>query len=392
VAQAVNMNLPPQTTKWFATYGRGNAAAFDRYGWQYYVGGVFDFFYVGYWDEWTTFQGATGMTYETDGGPEYRKRRDDGSITTFRDGIAHHFVASLATLETTAKNRQTRLQDYYDFRRSALAEAATDRMKRVVIVPGNDPQSAAHVVGLLLRNGIEVTRLRQPLSSRVAHSYISAGTAGVARTFPAGSYVVDLNQPQRRLAKGMLEPQSSMERSFVQREIGKFQRNRRRGEDADKEDYGFYDITAWSLPLSFNLDAYWTEDAGPTGGDAVTDSIAPAPAASVRGSSAYVFMNDRPGAARLAFALEAEGFKLAVTRQPVLIGGRTYPRGSFVARSQRNPPNLHERIAALGPAMGVPVFPLQTAFPDTGDAGIGSEDVAGLHAPKILVAAGDGIS
>jgi len=32
------------------------------------------------------------MTYETDGGPEFRKRRDDGSITTFLDGIAHHFV------------------------------------------------------------------------------------------------------------------------------------------------------------------------------------------------------------------------------------------------------------------------------------------------------------
>ena len=392
VAQAVNMNLPPQTTKWFATYGRGNAAAFDRYGWQYYVGGVFDFFYVGYWDEWTTFQGATGMTYETDGGPEYRKRRDDGSITTFRDGISHHFVASMATLETTAKNRQSRLQDYYDFRRSALAEAATDRIKRVVIVPGNDPQSAAHVVGLLLRNGIEVTRLRQPLSSRLAHSYISPGTgAGSARTFPAGSYVIDLNQPQRRLAKGMLEPQPSMERSFVQREIGKFQRNRRRGEDADKEDYGFYDITAWSLPMSFNLDAYWTEDAG-LGGDAVTDSIVPPPAASTRGASAYVFMNDRPGAARLALALEAEDFRLAVTRQPILIGGRTYPRGTFVARVQRNPPSLHDRIVALGPAMGVPVLPLQTAFPDTGDAGIGSEDVSGLRAPRILVAAGDGIS
>ncbi len=391
VAQAVNMNLPPQTTKWFGTYGRGNAAAFDRYGWQYYVGGVFDFFYVGYWDEWTTFQGASGMTYETDGGPEFRKRRDDGSITTFLDGIAHHFVASLATLETTAKNRQSRLQDYYEFRRSAMAEAAADRMKRVVIVPGNDPQSSAHVIGLLLRNGIEVTRLRQPLSSRVAHPYISPGTAATAQTFPAGSYVIDLNQPQRRLAKGMLEPQASMDRSFVQREIGKFQRNRRRGDEADKEDYGFYDITAWSLPLSFNLDAYWTEDAGP-GGDAVADTIVPAPAAPTRGASAYVFINDRPGAARLALALEAESFRLAVTRQPILTGGRTYPRGSFVARAQRNPANLHERIAALGPALGVPVFPLQTAFPDTGDAGIGSEDVAGLHAPKVLVAAGDGIS
>src|SRR5881397_3336867 len=346
VAQAVNLNLPPQTTKWFETYGRGNAAAFDTYGWQYFVRGVFDFFYVGYRDEWTTFQGATGMTYETDGGPEYRKRRDDGSITTFRDGIAHHFVASLATLETTAKNRQSRLQDYYDFRRSALAEAATDRMKRVVIVPGNDPQSSAHVVGLLLRNGIEVTRLRQPLSSRVAHSYMSAGTAGVARTFPAGSYVVDLNQPQRRLAKGMLEPQSSMERSFVQREIGKFQRNRRRGEDADKEDYGFYDITAWSLPLSFNLDAYWTEDAGSVG-DAVTDSIVPPPPAPGHAASAYLFLNDRPGAARLVLALEGEGFKLSASRAPVRANGRTYPRGAFIARIQRNPAALHERIAAL---------------------------------------------
>src|SRR3989449_4723825 len=392
VAQAVNMNLPAQTTKWFDTYGRGNAAAFDKYGWQYFVRGVVDFFYGGYWDEWSTFQGATGMTYETDGGPEFRKRRDDGSITTFRDGIAHHFVASLATLETTAKNRQSRLQDYYDFRRSALAEAATDRIKRVVIVPGNDPQSAAHVVGLLLRNGIEVTRLRQPLSSGLTHSYISPGTgAGSARTFPAGSYVIDLNQPQRRLAKGMLEPQPSMERSFVQREIGKFQRNRRRGDDADKEDYGFYDITAWSLPMSFNLDAYWTEDAG-LGGDAVTDSTLPAPPAPTRASSAYLFLNDRPGAARLVVALEGEGLKLSAARAPVRADGRTYPRGAFIARTQRNPATLHERIAALGPALGVPVIAVQTAFPDSAEVGIGSDEVGGLHAPKILVAAGDGIS
>src|SRR2546430_13101428 len=147
------------------------------------------------------------MTYETDGGRQFRKRRDDGTITTLRDGIAHPFVASLATLETTAKNRQSRLLDYYDFRRSALSEAASDRMKRVVIVPGNDPQSAAHVVGLLLRNGIEVSRLRQPLSARLAHAYISASGAATAPTFPSRSHVIDLNHPQRRLPNGLLEPQ-----------------------------------------------------------------------------------------------------------------------------------------------------------------------------------------
>lgn len=391
VAQAVNMNLPPQTTKWFDTYGRGNAAAFDKYGWQYFVRGIFDFFYVGYWDEWSTFQGATGMTYETDGGPEFKKRRDDGSITTFRDGIAHHFIASLATLETTAKNRQARLTDYYEFRRTAMTEAATDRLKRVVIVPGNDPQSAAHVVGLLLRNGVEVTRTRQPLSSRSAHAYIDARGAAAARTFPAGSYVIDLNQPQRRIAKAMLEPDAEMQRSFVDRERGKFQRNRRRGEDTDKEEYGFYDITAWSLPLTFNLDAYWTEDAG-AAGEAVTDTTLPPAPAPARAASAYVFPNDRPGAARLALALESEGFRLAVATRPIQSGTRTFPRGTFVARPQRNAATLHDRIVALGPSFGVAVSPLQSAFPDTGDIGIGSGDVWALQKPTILVGAGDGVS
>ena len=389
VAQAVNRNLPPQTTKWFDTYGRGNAAAFDRFGWQYFVRGVFDFFYVGYWDEWATFQGATGMTYETDGGPEFNKRRDDGSITTFRDGIAHHFVASLATLETTAHNRRNRLLDYYEFRRSALVEAATDRMKRVVIVPGTDPRTTAHVVGLLLANGIEVTRLTQAAASRAAHGYL--GGPATTRTFPAGSYVIDLSQPQRRLAKGMLEPDAEFDRGFVERELGKFQRNRRRGEGADKEDYGFYDITAWSLPLAFNLDAYWTEDAAPGGGAAVMDTTVAAPPAPGHAGSAYAFPNDNLGAARLALALQGEGVRLAVATQPLRADGRTYPRGTFVARLQRNSPALSERIAALAPALGVPVTAVQSAFADTGDLGTGSGDVWALHAPKILVAVGDGV-
>src|SRR5213075_103299 len=58
-----------------------------------------------------------------------------------------------------------------------------------------------------------------------------------------------------------------------EQQIQKFQRNRRRGESADREDYDFYDITAWSLPFTFNLDAYWTEDATPLAGDAVTDTV-----------------------------------------------------------------------------------------------------------------------
>jgi len=390
VAPSVNLNLPAQTTRWFDTFGRGNAAAFDRYGWQYFVRGVFDFFYVGYWDEWTSFQGATGMTYETDGGPELARRRDDGTITTLRDGIAHHFVASLATLETAAQHRQARLQDYYAFRRSALEEAATDPMKRVVMLPGSDPRMAAHVVGLLLRDGIEVRRLAQPTTTTLAHPYLG-GSPG-RRTFPAGSYVVDLGQPQRRLAKAILEPRAMLEPGFVREQLLKFQRNRRRGEDTDKEDYGFYDITAWSLPYTFNLEAYWTEDAATLGGDLVADTLLPPPPAPSRAATAYVFTDDNLGAARLALTLLREGFHVATATQPLRADGRSWPRGTFIARLQRNPATLADRLAALAPALGVPVTAVQSAFADSGNVGTGSDLVVSLHAPNVAVGVGDGVS
>jgi len=390
VAPAVNQNLPVQTTRWFDVFGRANGAAFDHYGWQYFVRGVFDFFYVGYWDEWSSFQGATGMTYETDGGPSYATRRDDGTISTFRDGIAHHFIASLTTLETAAKNREARLRDYDAFRRSALDEAATDKMKRIVLVPGTDPRMTAHVVGLLLHSGIEVSRLSQDAVASTAHPYLG-GTAG-RRTLPAGSYVIDLNQPQRRLAKALLEPDAVLDRSFVSEQLARYTRNRRRGEDADKEEYGFYDVTAWSLPYTFNLEAYWTEDAGTVTATAVTDTTLPSPAPPAHAASAYVFTNDNLGAARLALALEREGFRVAVALQPVRADGRSWPRGSFIARVQRNPATLHERIAALGPANGVAVTAVQSAFADSGNVGTGSDPVVSLQPPRILVAAGDGIS
>jgi hypothetical protein len=387
VAPAVNQNLPAQTTRWFDVFGRGNAAAFDRQGWQYFVRGVFDFFYVGYWDEWSTFQGATGMTYETDGGPEFNKRRDDGTITTFRDGIAHHFVASLATLETAADNRQARLLDYWEFRRSAMNEAATDRMKRVVLVPGRDPAMTARVVGLLLRNGIEVSRLGREGASAAARSFL--GGAPARRTFPSGSYVIDLGQPQRRIAKALLEANAQLQQSFVDEQIAKFLRNRRRGEDADKEDYGFYDVTAWSLPHSFNLEAYWTEDTPAWVSQPVIDAALAAPPSPGMARSAYLFRNDNQGAASLAW-LDV-GFKLAVALQPLRADGRDWPRGTFVARVQRNrhAPRADRRTRA---GRGVTVTAVQSAFADTGNVGTGSGDVVALNAPRILVGVGDGVS
>jgi hypothetical protein len=388
-AQPMNLNLGPWQSKWEERFGRGNGAAFDRHGWQYYVRDIFDYFYPGYVDMWPSLTGATGMTFETDGGPEIRLRKEDGSVTTFADGIAHHYVASMATLGVLAAGREERLRDYYDFHATGMTEARGRPFKRVVISPANDPARAHRLVDMLARSGVEVRRTTAPYTAAAAHDYL--GGAPARKSFPAGSFVVDLAQPEARLATVLLEPRAILDSAFVRKQLDRFERNRRRGEESTREFYEFYDITAWSLPLTLGLDAAWMDDATPVTGELVAaGSLTAAGRVSGRGQSAYVFPAGRESSTRLAMHLLREGYRVGVATQPLSADGARLPVGTWVARIQRNPATLHDRISQLAAQVGAQVTGVQSAFPDSG-MGVGSEQVAALKAPKILLAGGPGV-
>jgi hypothetical protein len=411
-ALPVNPNLPPaQTERWLSAFGRANAAQFDQRNWDYYVRDIFDLFYPGYWDSWPALNGATGMTYETDGGgwKGLRWRRDDETIVTMRSAIAKHFVASMTTLSTAASNREARLRDYYDFKRTAVEEAGRERIRRFVILPGRDPGRASELVENLLRSGIEVRMTTAPFRSARAHDYSARVTTAAARDFPAGAYVVDLAQPQRRLAKALLETHTPLDASFEREQLQRFERNERR--TSNKESYGFYDVTAWSLPLAFGVEAYWTEDAPAVSGDLVrlegpvaaggagpqsaTLTLAASSArggASGRAQIAYIIPYETNGAASLIYRLLREDFKLAVATRPLNAGGRDWPRGTVVARVSRNPEALHERVAQIARETGVAVTAVNSGFSETGDTGIGSENVVSLRRPRIAVVADEPVS
>ena len=69
---------------------------------------------------------------------------------------------------------------------------------------------------------------------------------------------MDIAQPAGRLARALLEPQATLDSAFARRQIDRWERNRRRGENAPREGYEFYDVTAWSLPLVHGLSGAWT--------------------------------------------------------------------------------------------------------------------------------------
>ncbi|MBA3671643.1 MAG: hypothetical protein H0W68_06420 [Gemmatimonadaceae bacterium] len=402
-ARPVNAHVGPGAEKWLEILGRGNASAFDRYGWQYYSRDVFDLYYPGYYDSWPSLNGAIGMTFETDGGGHrgLLYRRPDGSLVSLRDGIAKHYVASMATIETTARNARARVTDYAHFRQEAVAEGRSGAMRRVMFSPGKDPGRAAELVSALLRAGIEVRRTTAPVSLGRAHAYYDDAT--ITHRFDAGSYVVDLAQPQGRLARAILEPTHELDSVFANAQVAKFRRNQRRGKHAAGEDYEFYDITAWSLPVAFGVEAYWTDDTAPVSGDLIA-SAPDDPAQRARympsgivgglgANSAFLFSPERNGAARLAWHLLAEGFRLGVSGEPVDAGGRRWPRGTYVAYVGRNDSTLARRIDALAREAGIDVTGVSSAFASTGGQyGIGSSPIAAIPKPDIAVVADEGVS
>src|SRR5690606_29449781 len=246
-------------------------------------------------------------------------------------------------------------------------------------------------------------------ASARSHAYSGGRVAG--RRFPAGYYVVDLAQPHGRMARALLEPAAAIDVEFARAQLDRFRRNQQR--TTGTEGYEFYDVTAWSLPVAFGVEAWWTEDTqavegsllllpeptapddvsrlGATGTDRLTAHV---PAGVVGGAArtAYLFTPERTGSATLAYRLLEEGFRVAVAERPLEADGYGYARGTYVVRVGRNDSTLHQRIAELARESLVEVRAANTAWTTQQQYGIGSGPVVPLELPKIAIVADEGIS
>ena len=389
----INPNVPRETLDhWLDVFGRGNAAAFDEQSWMYYVRDYFDIFYAGYWDSWPALQGATGMTYETSGGGKLGRnhRRDDDTVMTLRAAIAKHFTASLATIATAAEHREARLRDFREHFVSAVRAGREGEMQQVFFPATGDLGRRDAMLQQLALSGVEIHQLREAATVEDARGYLNAESQ--EREFPAGTLVVDLAQPRGHVARAFLEPHTAMDDSFVERQLEKVSTNRTRGDNVPEDDYEFYDLTAWSLPLMNAVDAYWTESPVDLPADSVVVSeIASAgPAQELpEATAAYVIPSGTEAAQRAAFLLLSAGYRVATAVRPFRSGEREFPRGSFILRVERNPDDLRETVARHATALGLHPVALNTSFADSGITGIGSESTFSLEAPKVLVVAGE---
>ncbi|HSP34518.1 MAG TPA: M14 family metallopeptidase [Thermoanaerobaculia bacterium] len=367
VAKPVNVNFLPEVQKWFETFGRANAEAFTQKGWPFFVSEDFDFFYPGYGDSWPSLHGAVGMTYEVAGTVGIAVKREDGSTLTLADRIARHTTTGLATVRTAAANREGLLKYTY-----AANRARVENGKNVYLIEPGSP-NVPRIANDLRAQGIRVQQLAAPLSARATR--IDSG-ASESHSFPAGTLVVTTRQPFGALAQTLLERNAEISPTFLEE-----QQQRTETDEPDQ----FYDITAWSMPLAMNADAYVV----PAPLNAQLADYQPPAAAPFR-EAAYGYIVDalEPHFYELAGQLLSKDVKFSVFDQEVDAGSRRYARGSIIVLKGNNANDLDRVLAAVSKSTQTTIVAVESGW--MGGMTLGSQHLTFVKQPNIAIVGGPG--
>jgi hypothetical protein len=296
-------------------------------------------------------------------------------VLTLADRVARHLTTSLATVRTAAKNSRKLLEDFTAGRAKAGSEPA-----RTFLWPA-DQQEARALADLLSLHGVRVSQLKQPVE--VPAKAISRGAGEPQpRKFAAGTYAVSTAQPLGNLVAALMELESPMNKGFLDRQRQRLEQN------LDAE---FYDITAWSLPLAYNVRT-WIAVGDVTGGTAgnTKGALEPAPGG-IHGEGDLGWLVPPQGIAsyRLAAALQKRQVRYRVALASFTGDGASYPAGTLFIPRRANPDTLRETLHALLQEDRLSAQAVASSWDFKGS--LGSHDMAAVRPARVGLISGEGV-
>lgn len=302
---------------------------------------------------------VASFLFETFGGRPGKTiafRRSDGTIATMRMAMDRHKLGIYSLLEVARDRRTDLLRDAHERVQQALTEARANPIRSVAIPasgPGVDPDKVARLVERLTLQEIAVRRSTEPVR-QAARDFFALDRSDV-REFPAGTYFVDLVQPNARLAKALLDPTVDLSSPEVELPY------RRR--------MPYYDAPWQNLPFMFGVSAYALREAPPSGEMVSAPSrFAPLVASLDRAEPPYawVWPAGREASYRLTVDLQREGFNVRVFTSDVRIAGEDFAKGTFAALRTRNPEAFVVRVGELAVEHGTRLVPVAGPLTERG--------------------------
>lgn len=361
VPSRVNAITPKLNQDLTAKIGQYHAKGLDKIGSMYYTQENFDDFYYGKGSTYPDAQGAVGILFEQGSSRGHLQRSTNG-LLSFAFTIRNQVTASFSTIKAAQEMRVELLNYQRDFYKNAKEEAAKDKRKAFIFGDSNDRTKSYEFLKMLLRNKVKVYENQSDIAMN-------------GLNFEKGkSFIIPMEQQQYKLIKGMFDKQTTFTDSL------------------------FYDISAWTLNLAFNMPFAELEKTATLGKEIVDMEKPRGQILGSRSNYAYVMEWHEYLAPNALNALLNENLIVKVATQP--FKGTTngnyhdFDYGTIlipVMNQNRSPEAMHILIENIAQQSGINFYPLETGLTIEGiDAG--SPNFQTVKAPKIAIIVGEGIA
>jgi len=337
------------------TVGKNHAKYFDANGWFYFTKEVFDLLYPSYGDTYPTYNGSIGMTYEQGGSG----RAGLGVITslgdtlTLKDRILHHHTTGLSTLEIASQNA---VQLNKEFKKFYLPK----NYKYKSYVLNGNPNKIEALTNLLAQHEIEYGWA----TGKTAKGFnFSTGKNSPVKT-SNHTLVVGTDQKKATLVKVLFEPSTKLSDSLT------------------------YDITAWSLPYAYGLEAVASESKV----NATLDTHkATVQKPEQINQKAYAFIAEWNSFSDAQFLAELvqNNIKTRHAKAPFSLDGIQYDRGTLIITKadNKNAPDFLNTLSKIATKHKKTLKASNTGFVEDGKD-FGSHSVQPLKQVKVAVLSG----
>ncbi|SDI33291.1 M14 metallopeptidase family protein [Winogradskyella thalassocola] len=343
--------LNQDLTKGIATY---HAKALDKIGSLYYSEESFDDFYYGKGSTFPDINGGIGILFEQASSRGHIQESENG-LLTFPFTIKNQYTAAFSTLEAANSMRKDILEYQHNFYKNARAEASKEGKNAIVFGDEKDAAKTYHLAEILKRHRITFHDLKSDFSKD-------------GKNYKKGySYVVPKNQKNTRLINAMFEKRTTFEDSL------------------------FYDISAWTFPLAFNLD--YTETTTANAGDEVTDLKQHKGGVSSKSDYAYLFEWHEYYSPKLLNAILKKGVRAKVAMKRFKANGTSYDYGTImipVKNQELSTSEMYSFLNELAQQSHITITAVSTGLNDGID--LGSRNFSHLELPKIALLVGDGMT
>jgi hypothetical protein len=357
--------ITPWQREFQTLIGKNNAKYFDANGWLYFTKERFDLFYPSYGDTYPTYKGAIGMTYEQGGHSRGGAAviNEDGDTLTLWDRLYHHFTTGMSTIEITSQNAAKVVREFKSYYDKARTSPAGEY--KAYVLKADEGDRLERLKKLLDRNGIDWSYTNP--ATYTGFNYFSAKQESFKTN--SNDIVINANQPNSNLVKVLFERSSKI------------------------SDSATYDITAWSMPFVFGVNAY-----GLNAFVTATTKSAPAAIAKTNANnptaSAFAIPWNGLNSAKVLAGLLKQGIKVRYAEQAFVSQGISFEKGTLIVTRTSNSSfgsRLEGIVRDQTQKAAQQYYALQSGFVDKG-FDFGSDKVRIIRAPKITLLAGDGVS